>query len=59
MRRFLAERDRAAIGNVLAMLHEYREDSRYRMYMPPLVGTVQEIEALGDYLAALTARPQP
>ncbi len=53
LRTLLSGRDREAIGNVLAMLHEHKEDSPYRAYMPPLVGTEQEIAALGDYLATL------
>lgn len=58
MRRLLADRDREAIGSILTMLHEYKEDSTYRAYMPPLVGLPEEISALGDYLATLTARPK-
>jgi len=54
MKRLLAGRNREAIGNLLAMLHEYKSDSPYRAFMPPLVGTEDEIEALGDFLATLT-----
>lgn len=57
MRKLLGERDRQSIGNLLGVLHTYAEDSPYRAYMPPLVGTPDEIEALGDYLAALIASP--
>jgi len=32
------------------MLHEYPEESPYRAFMPPLVGTAGEIEALSVYL---------
>lgn len=32
------------------MLHERPEDSPYNRYMPPLVGTADEIAALRDYL---------
>lgn len=53
MKRLLANRNREAIGNVLKILHEQGEP--YRRYMPPLVGTKEEIAALGDYLATLTA----
>jgi cytochrome d ubiquinol oxidase subunit I len=49
----LAGRNREAIGNLLAMLHDYKPDSPYRAFMPPLVGTTNEITALGDYLASL------
>lgn len=51
LKRLLAGRDRESIDNILKMLHEYKEDSSYRKYMPPLVGTPQEIDALGAYLA--------
>ena len=51
LKRLLAGRDREAIVSILKMLHEYKEDTKYRAYMPPLVGTEQEIAALGDYLA--------
>lgn len=53
LKRLLAGRDREAIVNILAMLHERSEDSPYRSYMPPLVGTPEEIAALADYLHAL------
>jgi mono/diheme cytochrome c family protein len=56
MKRLLAGRNREAIGNVLKMLHESAPP--YNRYMPPLVGTKEEIAALGDYLATLTAKPQ-
>jgi mono/diheme cytochrome c family protein len=53
MKRLLAGRNREAIGNLLAMLHEYKPDSPYRAFMPPLVGTADEINALADYLVTL------
>jgi hypothetical protein len=34
------------------MLHEYKPDTSYRKFMPPLTGTPDEITALGDYLCA-------
>jgi mono/diheme cytochrome c family protein len=55
-KRLLAERDRESIGNILTMLHDYKDDSPYRAYMPPLVGTKGEIDALGDYLAHLVQK---
>ncbi|MCX7824059.1 MAG: cytochrome ubiquinol oxidase subunit I [Verrucomicrobiae bacterium] len=55
IKRLLGERNREAIGNLLTILHEHKPDSPYRAFMPPLVGTKDEIEALGDYLATLTA----
>ena len=56
MRRLLAGRDREAIGNLLTMLHQHKPDSPYRAFMPPLVGTKTEIEALGGYLATLAPK---
>ncbi|MBF0594010.1 MAG: cytochrome ubiquinol oxidase subunit I [Candidatus Omnitrophica bacterium] len=52
-RTLLAGRDRAAIGNFLTVLHEHKPDSPYYRFMPPLVGTEEEIKALGDYLETL------
>ncbi|MCX6934904.1 MAG: cytochrome ubiquinol oxidase subunit I [Verrucomicrobia bacterium] len=57
MKRLLTGRDRVAIANVLNILHEYSADSTYRAYMPPLVGTPDEIRALVDYLASLNSAP--
>ncbi|MCB2154641.1 cytochrome ubiquinol oxidase subunit I [bacterium] len=62
LRRLMAGRDRESIGNILTMLHEYKEDSPYRSYMPPLVGQPEEVEALGDYLNHLinnAPKPRP
>jgi len=52
IRRLLAARNREAIGNLLQTLHEDKADSPYRRFMPPLVGTPDEIASLGDYLYA-------
>ena len=57
MKGLMAGRDREAIGRVLAILHDYKADSPYKAFMPPLVGTAEEITALGDYLQSLTATP--
>jgi len=54
MTRLLQGRDRAAIGSLLTILHDHAPDSPYRAYMPPLVGTSSEIDALGDYLVTLS-----
>jgi len=59
MRHLLAGRDREAIGNLLAILHDYKPDSPYRAFMPPLVGKPAEISALGDYLATLVPQEKP
>lgn len=53
MRKLLHGRDGKAIGNILQMLHENAPDSPYRKFMPPLVGTPAEIEALRQYLDIL------
>jgi cytochrome bd-type quinol oxidase subunit 1 len=48
----LSGRDRQSVGSMLDMLHDYKPDLAYRRFMPPLVGTPEEIRALGDYLYA-------
>jgi cytochrome bd-type quinol oxidase subunit 1 len=48
----LAGRDRANIGNFIVMLHEYKADSPYRRFMPPMVGTKQDVDDLTDFLNA-------
>jgi hypothetical protein len=50
IKRLLAARNRAAIGNLLTMLHDYKPDSPYRRFMPPLTGTDEEVTLLADYL---------
>jgi mono/diheme cytochrome c family protein len=57
MRRLLEGRNRQSIDNILKMLHENEESSPYRAFMPPLVGTEPEIDALGAYLTALIGSP--
>lgn len=57
MKHFLEERDYKAIGNVLKMLHENKKDSPYHNFMPPVVGTPEEILDLQIYLAALNPPP--
>jgi mono/diheme cytochrome c family protein len=59
MRALLGDRDREAIGNLLDTLHANKEDSPYRKFMPPLVGSPEERAALADYLVSLgTPRPR-
>ncbi|MGA3135462.1 MAG: cytochrome ubiquinol oxidase subunit I [Terracidiphilus sp.] len=53
----LAGRDRANIGNFIVMLHENKPDSPYRRFMPPMVGTKQDIDDLADYLNAQVNPP--
>jgi cytochrome bd-type quinol oxidase subunit 1 len=55
MKPLLAGRNREAIGSLLALLHDHKPDSPYRAFMPPLVGAREEIAALADYLATMTA----
>jgi len=50
MRRLLHGRDRRSIENIVTMLHERPATSPYKNFMPPLVGTPEEIEALVGYL---------
>jgi len=50
LRQLLHGRDRGAIVNLLTLLHTAPANSPYKNYMPPLVGTPAEIDALADYL---------
>lgn len=53
MRGFLKDRDSKAIGNILTMLRQGKADSPYHAFMPPLVGTDDEVRALRTYLVSL------
>lgn len=55
----LAGRDRQNIGNFVTMLHDYKPDSPYRHFMPPMVGTQQDVSDLTDYLNAQVNPPTP
>jgi cytochrome bd-type quinol oxidase subunit 1 len=55
--KLLAGRDRANIGNFIAMLHDYKPDSPYRRFMPPMAGTAQDVADLTDYLNAQVNPP--
>lgn len=59
MKKLLAGRDEQGIMNILNILHNYKEDSPYRLYMPPLVGTDDEIKALATFLQTLVEKPAP
>jgi cytochrome bd ubiquinol oxidase subunit I len=48
----LEGRDRANIHNFIVMLHENKADSPYRKFMPPMVGTEQDVSDLTDFLNA-------
>lgn len=50
MNKLLAGRDRASIANFLEMLHDYKADSPYRRFMPPVTGTPEELKALASYI---------
>jgi cytochrome bd-type quinol oxidase subunit 1 len=50
LRRLLHGRDRKSIENLVTMLHEAGPTSPYRFYMPPVVGTSEEIASLVGYL---------
>jgi cytochrome bd-type quinol oxidase subunit 1 len=53
MRRLMHGRDKKAIGNIIAMLHDTPPTSPYRNFMPPIVGTSGEITALIRYIDRL------
>ena len=55
--KLLAGRDHANITSFITMLHDYKPDSPYRRYMPPMVGTKQDIEDLTDFLNAQVNSP--
>jgi cytochrome bd-type quinol oxidase subunit 1 len=52
MRKLLSGRDHANIGSFVTMLHDYKPDMPYRRFMPPMVGTQQDVNDLTDYLNA-------
>ena len=55
----LEGRDRANIHNFIVMLHENKADSPYRKFMPPMVGTDQDVSDLTDFLNAQVNPPAP
>lgn len=52
IRKLLAGRDSANLHSFITMLHEYKPDLSYRKYMPPMVGTQQDVNDLTNYLNA-------
>jgi cytochrome bd-type quinol oxidase subunit 1 len=54
----LAGRDRANIASFITMLHEYKTDSPYHRFMPPMVGTQKDIDDLSGFLNAQVNPPQ-
>jgi cytochrome bd-type quinol oxidase subunit 1 len=59
LKSLLAGRDRANIGNFITMLHDYKPDSPYTRFMPPMAGTKQDIDDLTNYLNAQVNPPAP
>jgi mono/diheme cytochrome c family protein len=57
LKTLLAGRDSANIGSFITMLHEYKADSPYRKFMPPMVGTKQDVDDLTNYLNAQVNPP--
>ena len=57
MKRLIGERDSKAVAALLETLHHPTPESAYSKYMPPLVGSDPEIQALAAYLTALNAPP--
>ncbi len=57
MRQLLSGRDRANIGSFVTMLHEYKPDMPYRRFMPPMVGTQQDVNDLTYFLNAKVNPP--
>jgi mono/diheme cytochrome c family protein len=53
----LSGRDRANITSFITMMHDYKPDSPYHRYMPPMVGTKQDIDDLADFLNAQVNPP--
>jgi len=62
LKELLAGRDRANIASFIKMLHDPDPDpknpSPYRHFMPPMVGTKDEIDDLANYLNAQVNPPQ-
>jgi len=53
----LEGRDRANIGSFISMLHDYKSDSPYHKFMPPMVGTKQDEDDLAGFLNAQVNPP--
>ncbi len=53
----LAGRDHDNIGSFITMLHDYKADSPYRHFMPPMVGSKQDIDDLTNFLNAKVNPP--
>ena len=57
LKELLAGRDRTNIGSFITMLQDYRADSPYRRFMPPMVGSKQDVDDLTDFLNAQVNSP--
>jgi mono/diheme cytochrome c family protein len=57
LRQLLDGRDRANIRNFVVMLHQNKDDSPYKKFMPPMVGTEQDVNDLTDFLNAQVNPP--
>jgi cytochrome bd-type quinol oxidase subunit 1 len=57
MRQLLSGRDHANIGSFVLMLHDYKPDMPYKKFMPPMVGTQQDVNDLTVYLDAKVNPP--
>ncbi len=55
--KLLSGRDRANIESFITMLHDYKPDSPYHHFMPPMVGTKQDVEDLAGFLNAQVNPP--
>ncbi len=53
----LSGRDSANIRAFVSMLHEYKPDSPYHRFMPPMVGTRQDVDDLANFLNAQVNPP--
>lgn len=42
-------RDRANIASFITMRYEYKPDSPYHHFLPPMAGTKQDVEDLTDF----------
>jgi hypothetical protein len=59
LKTLLAGRDSANIASFITMLHEYKPDSPYRRFMPPMTGTKQDVDDLANYLNYQVNPPAP
>ena len=59
LKTLLAGRDSANIASFITMLHEYKPDSPYRRFMPPMTGSKQDVDDLANYLNYQVNPPAP